>query len=145
MSKKLKIGLDIHGVIDAKPELFAILTNLLVDAGHEVHVLTGSKETEDIHEELLGYGIKWTHFFSITDYCISGGVHVWYDEKNTPWMDQNAWEKAKGEYCTNIGMDLHIDDTIKYADFFKTPFCRFFSKHIPLHVEEVKSCILEEK
>src|SRR5262245_61257895 len=117
MRRKMKIGIDIHGVINAKPEFFSILTCLLVQNGHEVHVLTGSKETQEIIDELDNHGIAWTHFFSITDYCIKKGVNVWYDEKNTPWMDQNEWEKAKGEYCAKEQIDLHIDDTIKYGDF----------------------------
>ncbi len=134
----LRIGIDIHGVLDTNPAFFSELTNLLVSSGNEVHVLTGSKETEEIHKQLKDMGIKWTHFFSITDYCASNGVHVWYDEKNTPWMDKDEWEKAKGKYCVDANIDLHIDDTISYGDHFKTPFCRFFSKHIPLKIRETK-------
>lgn len=145
MSIAKKIGIDIHGCISAKPELFSALSQSLIKDGWEVHILTGSKETPEIHEELKLYGIHWTHFFSITDHCISKGVHVWYDEKNTPWMDKDAWEKAKGEYCEDLKIDLCIDDTLSYSSHFTTPFCRFYSKDVPMHVEEIKTFILDEK
>jgi hypothetical protein len=134
----MKLALDLHGVINSKPEFFASLSKLFVENGHEIHILTGSHETPELHEELKSYGIFYTHFLSIADYNKSIGTHVWYDEKNTPWMDEDAWNRTKGDYCKKYDIDLCIDDTIKYGDYFKTPFARFFSKHIPLKVREIK-------
>lgn len=145
MTKKPKIGFDIHGCISAKPELFSALSQSLIKDGWEVHILTGSKETPEIHEELKSYGIWWTHFFSITDHCIAKGVNVWYDEKNTPWMDQNVWERAKGEYCTENKIDLCFDDTVSYFSHFTTPAARFYSKDVPMQINEIKSFILGDK
>lgn len=42
----MKIGLDFHGVIDADPEFFAVETELLIKAGHEVHIITGHEYTK---------------------------------------------------------------------------------------------------
>ncbi len=134
----MKIALDLHGVINTNPEFFSALSNLLVENGHEVHVLTGSHETVEIHEELKSYGLRYTHFLSIADYNKSIGTNVWYDDKGTPWMDAEAWDRTKGDYCSRNKIDLCIDDTIKYGDFFTTPFARFFSKHIPLKIRETK-------
>ena len=38
----MKIGLDFHGVINTSPEFFGLISKLLLDAGHEVHIITGN-------------------------------------------------------------------------------------------------------
>lgn len=125
--KVIKFGFDIHGVCDALPEVFGPLTTLLVEAGHEVHILTGSMWTDKIDEELRGYGVRYTHKFSISDYRIAQGHEVTFDEKGTPWMTGELWDSAKGEYCMEQGINLHLDDTLKYNDYFKTPFVRVWT------------------
>lgn len=126
--KKLKIGLDIHGVCDARPEVFSVLSKLLVEAGHEVHILTGPKITQKIHDELKSYGIHYTHIFSIADHNEQAGVDIKWDDKGNPHMDPYAWDKTKGEYCAKHGIDLHFDDSDAYGYFFKTPYARVYAK-----------------
>lgn len=133
---KIAIGFDVHGVLDAKPKLFSTLSNLLVLNGHEVHILTGSRDTPEIRDELDSYGIKYTHFFSISDYNKEIGTKMWNDENGNPWMDQEVWNKTKADYCRRNNIDLHFDDTIQYGDHFTTPFARFFSKHVNKKVRE---------
>lgn len=124
----LKFGFDIHGVIDALPEVFAEMTRTLVDSGHEVHILTGSMWKKEIEDELRGYGIKWTHHFSIADYRIKHCPEiVTFDEKGNPWMPADLWDSAKAEYCREHGISLHLDDTKRYNDFFTTPFARVWT------------------
>ena len=120
----MKFGFDIHGVIDKLPKAFAAMSNALVDAGHEVHVITGPRITEEVVEELEGYGIKWTHIFSITDYYSEAeDVEVrWVD--GDPWVDSHLWDRAKGDYCKRMNIDLHIDDSQDYGRYFKTPYAR---------------------
>ena len=48
----MKIGLDIHGVCDANPEFFAELTNLFIEAGHEIHILTGRRVSDGALKEI---------------------------------------------------------------------------------------------
>ena len=36
-----KLGVDLHGVIDASPELFFFFFKILVASGWEVHIITG--------------------------------------------------------------------------------------------------------
>jgi len=122
----MKIGLDFHGVINAKPELFSILSHLLVENGHEVHVITGAELSEELKEQLEQFNIKYTHLFSVSSYHKSAGTKVWYDEKNTPWMDEDTWNNTKAWYCMQNKIDLHIDDSDTYSKFFKTPYMRFF-------------------
>ena len=37
------------------------------------------------------------------------------------------WDKIKGQYCKDNGIDLHIDDTLIYNNYFTTPFARLWS------------------
>jgi len=119
--RKLKIGLDIHGCIDADPEFFSELSRTLVALGHEVHITTGSFITDKIKEELKGYGMEWTHLWSISDYYKNKpGIELWLDEKGRPWVDGNLWDMAKGDYAKSQGLDLCIDDTDAYKKYFST-------------------------
>ena len=54
---------------------------------------------------------------------------MWYDEKNTPWLDGDLWNRTKGEYCEREGISLHFDDTIAYVEYFTTPFARIYTKN----------------
>jgi hypothetical protein len=124
----MKLGLDLHGVIDAKPAVFAVLTKLLVEAGHEVHILTGPPVNDELRSQLDSFGVVWTHLFSIVDQLKSEGVHMWQDEKGHWWSEKYFWDKAKGEYCAKHQIDLHFDDSDQYNYFFTTPYARFFSR-----------------
>jgi hypothetical protein len=128
MSKKFKIGLDIHGVIDAMPEFFSFLSHSLVSNGGEVHILTGGNLEEGL-KDLEKFNIAYTHIFSIQEY---------HRQKQTPtyakhprygfeMVSNEEWDKSKGDYCVKYGIDLHIDDTMEYNNFFQTPFCRLWS------------------
>lgn len=125
--KKIKIGLDIHGVLDSRPEFFSVLTKLLVDNGHEVHIITGAK-TETELENMKKHNISYTHVFSITDHHVVKKTPVTWDEKGEPHMDTYLWDKTKAEYCKEHDIDMHFDDSDIYHYFFKTPYARFYSK-----------------
>jgi hypothetical protein len=128
VSNPIKIGLDLHGVIDAMPEFFAFFTKAMISAGAEVHIITGGA-TEDDKKLLKEYNIQYTHIFSITDY---------HKEKGTPttklhpkhgfmMVSDEEWDKTKGEYCRKNNISLHIDDTLVYNDYFTTPFARLWT------------------
>ncbi len=127
MQKQIKIGLDLHGVIDAKPDFFRALTKLFVDNGHEVHIITGSKAEVEV-EKIKELGVSYTHIFSITDHHIKAGTPIKWDDKGEPHLDTYHWDKTKAEYCHEHGIDLHFDDSDTYGYFFKTPYTRFYSK-----------------
>jgi hypothetical protein len=120
----LKLGLDIHGVIDADPVYFSNLTKVLVQAGWEIHIITGPTKEKTI-PELLKWDIAYTHFFSIFDYHREIGTQIWFDDKNNPWMERETWDKTKGDYCNKNKITLHIDDTSRYGKYFKTHFALF--------------------
>lgn len=139
---KLKLGFDVHGVLDSKPEFFAVFTALLVDNGHEVHVLTGAELAKE-KARLDALGVKWTHFFSIAD---AHADLVTRDAEGNPWLDPYVWDKAKAAYCLEHGIHLHLDDSDIYSYFFKTPYARFFSKDSQrvAKVKVVTACVQDK-
>jgi hypothetical protein len=122
----MKVGLDIHGVIDRYPEFFSFLTRTVLislsirDTYNEIHIITGSSWTSEIKELLEKYEIYYTHYFSVTDYLLEKGEAVtWKDSKN-PFFDNVVWNKAKAEYCDRNRIDFHFDDSDSYGQYFKT-------------------------
>lgn len=122
MSKVYKIGLDIHGVCDANPEFFAKLSKLFVEAGCEVHILTGRRESDGALKEIEELGLSHTHFFSISDYHQRVGTKMTNDKDGNPWMDDETWDRTKGDYCKEHKIDFCFDDTERYGQYFETPF-----------------------
>ena len=118
----MKIGLDIHGVCDANPKFFAEMSKLFVEAGHEVHILTGRRVSDGALEEVKELNISYTHFFSIADYHDESGTKMWEDENGNPWLDDATWDSTKGDYCRERQIDFCFDDTERYGQYFDTPF-----------------------
>jgi hypothetical protein len=131
-SPKYKLGLDVHGVVDALPGFFAFLTDSVIKNGGEVHILTGGSWTDELESQLLSYGVKWTHKFSVYDHLIEVGTRIvgeiqFPDGTIQKKFEDGAWDKVISEYCNEHSISLHIDDTLIYNDFFTTPFCRLWT------------------
>ena len=120
----MKFGIDFHGVINKKPELFSALSQALVMGDHQVHIITGPRR-EKVAALLIEYKIAYTHFFSIVEHEEAKGTEIFWDSKGDPYMDMGIWKRAKAEYCKREGIDLHIDDSGEYGDHFTTPFAHF--------------------
>lgn len=114
----MKFGFDVHGVLDTHTEVYAAITTALVEAGHEVHVITGEVYNETLGSKLRESGVAWTHWFSIAEYHIrKGNVEVrWVNGE--PWMDAGAWNCTKARYCREEGIRLLIDDSPVYGQYF---------------------------
>ena len=131
---KFKLGLDLHGVIDALPEQFAFLTNAIISAGGEVHILTGGSWDRELEEQVKSYGVKWTHKFSVYDHLIKTGAKVtgeiqFPDGTIQKKFEDGAWDDVKANYCRDNNISLHIDDTLIYNDHFTTPFARLWTRN----------------
>lgn len=122
----MKLGLDIHGVLDHNPELFTHLAKKYV----EIHIITGGSfkdEKYDLVGELLAYGNGkkwWTHEFSVYDHLMEIGAKTNEElgiASHYPFPDE-TWNKIKAEYCAQNGIDLHIDDMAQYLTYFTTPY-----------------------
>lgn len=126
----MKIGIDLHGVSDAYPTFFSELCKLFIAAGGEVHLMTGELVTEKLHEQIERCGITYTHLFSISEYHKEKGTPMRFDEKGTPWIDEELWCRSKGDYAREHKLDIVFDDTEEYAKYFTTPFvfCRGYNK-----------------
>ena len=117
----MKIGLDYHGVISSSPEFFAVMSKLFIDNGHEVHIITGNDVDIDFLRKIESLNIKYTNIFSIVGYQKKLGTQIEWKEDG-PWMNKEIWDRAKSEYCKKHRIDLMIDDTSRYGEYFKTPF-----------------------
>ena len=128
----MKLGLDIHGVIDSNPESFAFMSQSVITNNGEVHIITGGSWTTDLEEQLKGYGIKWTSHFSVYDYLVDSGIDSigtiqFPDGTIQKKFDYHLWDTIKAGYCRSNNIDLHIDDTEVYSKYFTTPFLLYKS------------------
>ena len=128
----MKLGLDIHGVIDSNPESFSFMSQSVIAGGGEVHIITGGSWTSDLEEQLKGYGIKWTSHFSVYDYLLDSGIDSigtiqFPDGTIQEKFDYHLWDTIKAGYCKSNEIDLHIDDTEVYSKYFTTPFLLYKS------------------
>ena len=127
-----KLGVDIHGVIDAMPEFFSFLTTTFISGGGEVHIITGGSWDRDLEDQLRAYGVKWTHSFSIYDHLVESGApsngEVQFPDGTIQKKFSNSdWDSVKGEYCREHNISMHIDDTLIYNETFTTPFARLWT------------------
>jgi hypothetical protein len=127
-----RLGLDIHGVVDALPDTFSFLSNAIVNLGGEVHILTGGSWDPKLESHLKSLGIVWTHSFSVYDHLIEVGTIVvgdvqFPDGTIQKKFEDGAWDKVKAEYCRKHDINLHLDDTLAYNEHFTTPFCRLWT------------------
>lgn len=119
----MKIGLDLHGVLDATPEFFKELCEGLILLGHEIHVITGAPRLEAI-DFLDKNQIKYTKLFSITDTFLQKKIpHLIVKNKYT--FDNTLWNRAKADYCKKEKIDYHFDDTPHYGKHFTGKFIYF--------------------
>lgn len=130
----MKLGFDLHGVLDDLPDTIKTLTYLVIKSGGEVHIITGSttkRAIEELEELGLEKGSHFTHVQGLPDYLnMKGKVPVGFNERfqNNEFSDLD-WNSAKAQYCRENNIDLHFDDTIEYGDYFTTPFARLFTKN----------------
>ncbi|HED35447.1 MAG TPA: hypothetical protein ENJ08_14725 [Gammaproteobacteria bacterium] len=117
MKNPLKIGLDIHGVIDTFPRRFKLLSSALVKDDAEVHIVTGVKRDDRIEKLLLDAGIHFTHYFSIVEHLEANHVAIEW-RNGEPFADETKWNSAKRDYCKAQGIDLMFDDSAVYRDTF---------------------------
>ena len=120
----LKIGLDIHGVIDTYPYYFKKLSEFYISCDFEVHIITGAQKTKELTNLLNNFEIQYTHFFSISDYLIKNGFKHHFSSSNNPWFDEEVWICQKGDYAKRVNLNIHYDDTLEYKSFF--PKCTMF-------------------
>ena len=114
----IKIGLDVHGVIDKYPEIFSKLSKEWVEKGYEVHIITG-QEWQTAVIQVVAAKITYTHHYSIVDHNRKLGRHLYTrDDKQGIWMDDDIWNRSKGAYAYSVHLDVHYDDSLTYVEHF---------------------------
>lgn len=117
-----KFGFDVHGVLDKYPNLLLVMKSLM-DAGHDVHVMTGpSRPLALEHLKAIGaeLGVHYNHLYSITDDLISRGFDVtWRDPRNPVFADA-PWDSAKANYCKDEDICMLFDDSPVYGTYFES-------------------------
>jgi len=125
----MKFGFDVHGVLDTHHEMYSALSIALMKEGHEVHVVTGAQQTPELEAKLKGYGIVWSHWFSIVQYHLDLGDTLVTFDGDQPWMDKDIWNRTKAEYCEKVGIALLIDDSPVYGSYFMGDTVYCLQKH----------------
>lgn len=123
----IKLGLDLHGVIDSDPRFFSDLSCALLDYGHQVFIVTGREESDDLHDELQKCGMethdieRYSRILSITTYQKKQGTPVHYLDENLtqPMMDPKIWNPTKAMLCATANIDIMIDDSVIYEPYFR--------------------------
>lgn len=129
----MKIGLDIHGVVDTNPKFFSALTNSLESDPvnpWEIHIMTGSRLADGKVKEWLDQNeIFYTHLFSISDYLKQNNhKELYMSTESNPWFFDKDWNVAKADYARDHNLNLVLDDNSDYFSHFTTPIARFYSK-----------------
>ena len=91
---KLRIGLDIDDTITRCPAFFALLSKALIEAGHEVHVISYREERRETEDELRAHGIRYT---SLT---LTEGVDFGKEE----------FFQWKARMCKELEIDILFED-----------------------------------
>lgn len=117
----MKIGIDVHGVIDSAPEVFSRLTRILSIQGHEIHIITGGELCDELLQKLDTLEITYHKVFSITSYHKKIGTHMVFKngDPSHPMIAPTKWDPTKAEYCDKEGIDIHIDDSEVYKRYFE--------------------------
>ena len=113
----MRIGLDIHGVIDRYPALFAKLSKEWVNRGWQINIITG-QEWQNVQ---LPQDLRYTYHYSIVDHHRKLGTHLYErSDKEGWWMENDLWVRSKGNYAASVELDVHFDDYAGYAKYFPT-------------------------
>jgi len=117
----IKLGLDVHGVIDEDPEFFSNLSDVMFKHGNSVFIITGREKDAELLEEVSSYKVLYTAILSITTYQKKLGTPISYldDRKSQPIMDSEIWNPTKAALCASAGIDIMIDDSLIYGKYFQ--------------------------
>jgi len=124
----LKIGVDLHGVIDANPEAFKAIAFLLMQTGNELYIISGPPIAQVEHELYkLGVAkdIHYTALYTIVNYLMSINANMWQDEKGTWWASEKNWWGSKARIAAHLELDMMIDNMAQYQPYFKGSKTKF--------------------
>jgi hypothetical protein len=112
---KLKIGFDVHGVLDTHFNKYTQLISCFDRSKIEIHIVTGIKEHLGLQDNPELKDLQYDKWFSIHEYCEKLGVDIKFDNKNRPLIDPSIWDVQKAEYCKREGIMFLFDDSPHYG------------------------------
>lgn len=124
----MKIGVDLHGVIDSDPDLFKKLFTFMYFRDREVYIVSGPPKSEIISElKELGFekGLHYKEVHSIVDFLKENGVEMWQDKNRRWWSNDRDWCESKAKICDKLSLEWMMDDKEMYKPAFdniKTKF-----------------------
>lgn len=124
----MKIGIDLHGVIDSDPEFFKELLKFFKSCNIETFIISGPPKVEIIEElDCLNIieGIHYDGVYSIVDFLKEKGVYMWQDVKGGWWCDEKNWCSSKAKICFENSIYCMIDDKEMYKPTFEEMNIRF--------------------
>ena len=120
---KLNIGLDYHGVINKNFSYFSKFCAEARYRGHKIFIITGGPQPK-IRQQLQNNNISYDFIFAISDYYQALGQTKQISDGSFI-VPEHLWNMAKGEFCRKNNINFHIDDNLKYSQWFTTPFCLY--------------------
>lgn len=118
----IKIGVDLHGVLDKYQDLLKPLCKAVVAHGVEVHVITGPPSEQAIEElSRAGYSktVHYTHIHSVVDYLQEQETEMWQDGDGNWWASEQDWWASKAEICEDFNISVMIDNSPEYEGYFR--------------------------
>ena len=118
---ELRLGLDIHGVIDSDPVFFSELSQTVHERNGEVFIITGREKCAELLGEVEYYKVVYKDILSITSYQQALGTPISYldDRKSQPVMAPDIWNPTKAALCASANIHIMIDDSTIYEPFFQ--------------------------
>jgi len=115
----MRVGIDLHGVLNDKPEAFKPMLKALKANGDEIYVISGPPMEKIVKElEELGYTSEhFDHVVSVVDYLKAEGVKMWQDFKNDWWAESDDWWSSKGKICEKYNIGVLFDNSVEYEYF----------------------------
>ena len=104
-NKNYEIAFDIDDTITLHPEFFSLSSKALVDAGHEVLIVTFRTDRLEAHRFLQSMQIEYTHLITLTQ-----------DEQLH--RDLDPW---KGEICQRYRVDVFFEDRPEVIEHVRPP------------------------
>lgn len=102
----MRIAIDIDDTITANPEFFRLFIENQLQAGNEIHLLTGRKGATEANMESPDNRVEQLRKLGITRY-----TRLVQIARKAQHPDIGT---GKGEYCRDNAIDMVIEDDIRY-------------------------------
>lgn len=118
-----KVGIDFHGVLNTNPHFFKEFFDILYSKDCSVYVISGGPRRM-IEDFLNNHDLSYAKIWCIFDY-FDARQEVKFLADGSFYVDDEAWNAAKANYCRQNNIDVQIDDSSIYGKYFTTPYCLY--------------------